>query len=337
MTTGTEAEDKAFAELEKQLEQHQRLLAEKDCIFDKERHALQDELARLRQQLEDADTARDQSDRDLHALRAQLQSETASRRIQEQRNTELAGEAAEQRRKLAAALAQATDETRESELLRKELTQVRAEFEDVKALEQRNANKMNSLLEDQANALRRLEEARARGEDLESQIQAARLESDEVKRSLVEAGKEKDRLLRAQASEHDRRMRDQQVEADGDRAVLERQYQELKAELDDAQGQLKDAKAQAEMNNSDAVGLREELQRVEHELREARHMERVLREDLRAGRASQSTFEQRLENSSRLVAQILDVALAFRESHVKSQKAIEAMTSHPSSSKAPAG
>lgn len=250
---------------------------------------------------------------------------------------ELSAEADKQRKDLADALVEATAKTRSAELLRQELAQARAEFEDVKALEQRNADKMNALLEEQANALRRLEEARSRGEDLESQIQAARLESDEVKRALAEAGKEKDRLLRAQASEHDRRMRDQKVEADGDRAVLERQYQELKAALDDVQRQLKDTRAQADMTNSDAVGLREELQRVEHELREARHVERVLREDLRAGRASQSDFEQRLENSGRLIAQILDVALAFRESHVKAQKAAEAMTSHPSSSKAPAG
>lgn len=214
---------------------------------------------------------------------------------------------------------------------------MRSEFEDVKALEQRNADNMNALLEEQTNTLRRLEEARARGEDLASQIRDARVESDEVKRSLAEAAKEKDRLLRVQASEHERRMRDQKVEADGDRAVLERQYQDLKAALDDAQRQLKDTRSQADVTTSDAVGLREELQRVEHELREARHVERVLREDLRAGRASQSDFEQRLENSSRLIAQILDVALAFRESHVKALKATEAMTSHPSTSKMPVG
>ena len=104
--------------------------------------------------------------------------------------------------------------------------------EQMRALEQRNRDKIQTLLEEQANALRRLDEARARGEDLQSQIQAARLESDEVKRALIEAGRDKDRLLRAQASEHDRIMRDQIAEADGDRAVLEHQNLELKAALE---------------------------------------------------------------------------------------------------------
>ena len=42
-------------------------------------------------------------------------------------------------------------------------------------------------------------------------------------------------------------------------------------------------------------------------------------------------FEQRLENSSRLIAQILDVALAFRGSHVKALATAQAMSLHPSS------
>lgn len=230
---------------------------------------------------------------------------------------------------LAHALADATDQTRVAELLRQQLAQVRDEFEAVKNLEARNADKVAALLEEQAKTLRRLDEARSRGEDLEAQIQAARAESDDVKRALAEAGKEKDRLLRAQASEHDRLLRDHIAEADGDRAVLEHQFSELRAALEDAERQLKDARAQAEMANADAVGLREELQRVEHELRDARRDERVVREDLRAGRVSQAEFEHRLEQSERLVAQMLDVALAFREAHVKALSNVQTMTAHP--------
>lgn len=284
--------------------------------------------------MESSETVRDQQDRDLRSAKAQLDSELTSRRVLERRNSELLDEADSRRKGLADALAEATDQAKAAERLRQELAQVRLEFDDAKALEQRNRDKVQSLLEEQANALRRLDEGRARGEDLQTQIRAARLESDEVKRALIEAGREKDRLLRAQASEHERLLRDHKAEADGDRAVLEHQHLELKAALEDAQRQLKDIQAQSDTANSDAVGLREELQRVEHELREARHVERSLREDLRTGRSSQADFEQRLEESNRLIAQLLDVAVAFRQTHVKALNAIQTMTSHPASAKA---
>lgn len=284
--------------------------------------------------MESSETVRDQQDRDLRSAKAQLDSELTSRRVLERRNSELLDEADSRRKGLADALAEATDQAKTAERLRQELVQVRLEFNDVKSLEQRNRDKVQSLLEEQANALRRLDEGRARGEDLQTQIRAARLESDEVKRALIEAGREKDRLLRAQASEHERLLRDHKAEADGDRAVLEHQHLELKAALEDAQRQLKDIQAQSDTANSDAVGLREELQRVEHELREARHVERSLREDLRTGRSSQADFEQRLEEGNRLIAQLLDVAVAFRQTHVKALNAIQTMTSHPASAKA---
>ncbi|KZT07122.1 putative peripheral membrane protein [Laetiporus sulphureus 93-53] len=321
-------------ELELQVEELRQTQSEQETAFQTEREALQSEIAQLKGTLLSETAARGQLERDLHSARAQLESEATSRRILEERNTELSSDAGGHRSSLARALAEATEQTRAAEVLRQELAQVRAEFKLVKALEKRNAGKVEALLEEQASTLARLEEARRRGEDLETQIRDARMEGEEVKRALAEAGRERDRLLRAQASEHDRVIRDHIAEADGDRAVLEHQFSELKAALEDTERQLKDARAHAEMALVDTVGLREELQRVEHELREAQHAERVLRDDLRAGRASQSDFEMRLENSSRLIAQILDVALAFRDSHVKALSAAQAMVSHPGSNKA---
>ncbi|KAK7678128.1 hypothetical protein QCA50_018921 [Cerrena zonata] len=329
----TEADEQAYTELEAHIAELKHAKAEQDAAHQRERRALEQELAQLRSQLTESDTARTALERDIHSLKAHLESETTSRRILEARNNELTSEATKQRNDLATALAEATGQTKTAEALRQELTQARAEFEEVKSLESRNASNVANLLEEQARALRRLEEARSRGEDLESQIQQARKESDELQQALSEASKDKDRLLRAQASEHDRLLRDHIAEADGDRAVLEHQYLELQAALENTERQLKDARAQVEMANSDAMGLREELQRVEHEVREARHVERVLREDLREGRVSQSDFELQLENSNRLIAQILDVALRFRESHVKALAAAQAMTVHPGSSK----
>ncbi|EMD35555.1 hypothetical protein CERSUDRAFT_116294 [Gelatoporia subvermispora B] len=322
-------DDQAYLELELQVQELQKATADQETAYLADRAALEAEIAHLRDSLGTSEQARAELERDLHSVRAQLEGESTSRRLLEGRNAELWSDTDAQREALAQALAEATEQTRSAEILRQELAQVRAEFEDVKALEQRNADKVAALLEEQASALARLEEARSRGEDLEAQIRGARTESDEVKRALAEAGREKDRLLRAQASEHDRLLRDHIAEADGDRAVLEHKFSELRAELEDRERQLKDSRTQAEVALADSVRLREELQRVEHELREARHAERVLREDLRAGRASQSDYELRLENSSRLVAQLLDVALAFRDSHVKALLAAQAMSSHP--------
>lgn len=335
--TAAQEDEQLLADFEAQLERVTQEKAHQEQQFTEDRRVLEDENSRVRLQMQDAERIRDQYERELHAVKAQLESESNSRQILERRNTELSGEADAQRTALATALSEATERTHDAERLRQELAQVRSEFDEIKHWERRHSEKTNGLLEDQAATLRRLEEARARGEDLEVQIQAARREGEEVKRALSDAGKEKDRLLRAQASEHDRIMRDHIAEADGDRAVLEHQYLELKAALEDTERQVKDARAQADMYSSDAVGLREELQRVEHELREARHTERVLRDDLRAGRASQTDFDRKQEDSGRLIAQMLDVALAFRESHVKALVAIQTMTSHPSSSSAKTG
>ncbi|KAF8218322.1 putative peripheral membrane protein [Mycena galopus ATCC 62051] len=332
----TEADEQAFHDLSEQLREAQESKTHQDSLYQEERYALQTQILRLQAGVREADVnvAAEQEraerlERELQQVRAQMEGEQSARRRLEERNTQLSGELETQRHELAGALADATEQSRVAEGLRQELGQVRADFEDVKALEERNSEKVAHLLEDQANNLRILEEARARGENLEVQIQAARAESEKVDQALKEASREKDRLLRAQASEHERVIRDHIAEADGDRAVLERQFHELKAVQEHTVRQLEGLRVEMDVANADSLGLREEVKRLERELREARHAERVLREDLRAGRASQSDFEQRLENSGRLVAQILDVALAFRSAHVRALNAAQLMASHP--------
>ena len=68
---------------------------------------------------------------------------------------------------------------------------------------------------------------------------------------------------------------------------------------------------------------------MELNLKEARHVENVLRDDLSAGMSSRSNFERRLDNSDRLVDQLLDVAIAFRNSHVKALQSLQTMATHP--------
>jgi autophagy-related protein 11 len=154
-----------------------------------------------------------------------------------------------------------------------------------------------------------------------------------MRRALEEARKEKDRLLRAQASEHDRIIRDHIAEADGDRAVLEHQFSEFKTAVTTSEKKFKEARGQTEVALADAKALREELQRVRVELRETRHAEAALRADLRDGRASQIAYEQRLEENDRLIAQLLDVAIQFRNSHAKATTTASALSSHPTSGK----
>ncbi|KAG1736138.1 putative peripheral membrane protein [Suillus paluster] len=336
----TEADEQAFQELAEQLRETQAAQANQEKLIQQERMALQAEIHRVHSDLQATEltshSERERADvleRELHQAKAQIESEAAARRILERRNLELAEDLEKERRERVLALADATEQTRMVEVMRQDLSQVRSQADEVKALEARNALKVAQLVEEQATTLRNLEAARARGEDMETQIQTARSECEEVNRALKISNMEKDRLLRLQANEHDRIMRDHIAEADGDRAVLEHQFSELRAQLEDTERQLKEARSQTELTNADAMGLREELQRVEHELREARHVERILRDDLTAGRASQSDYEHRLENSGRLVAQMLDVAIAFRNSHCKTLSLVHNLTSHPSSSK----
>jgi autophagy-related protein 11 len=185
---------------------------------------------------------------------------------------------------------------------------VQTEFEDTRTLEARNAVSIAALLREQTASLGKLEDARARADDLAAQIAAARAECEDVHAALDDAGREKDRLLRAQASAYDRALRDHIAEADGDRAVLEHQFSELRARADDAARQLQDARGAADVAAADAPGLREEFARVEQQLRDACAAERAVRDDLRAGRTSASAYETRLDDSGRLLAQMLDVA-----------------------------
>ncbi|PPR01236.1 hypothetical protein CVT24_006000 [Panaeolus cyanescens] len=334
----TEAEERAIQELTEELRAAQEAQTLQEQSHRQEKNALQAEIHRLNQVLGDSTSElsveQDRTsrlERELQQVRAQMESEGVARRILEERNGELTADISRQRDKLSRALADATKQAKEADELRKELAQVKADFEEVKAYERRNSEKAAQLLEEQANNLRILEEARARGEDLEAQIQAVRSESSEMRQALRQASLEKDRLLRAQASEHDKIIRDHKAEADGDRAVLDRQFSELQATLEATEQQLKKVQGDLDVSNADADGLRRELQRIEIELREARHVEELLRNDLSEGRASRSVYEQRLETSNQLVAQIMDVSINFRNSHVKALQAVQAMAVHPGS------
>jgi autophagy-related protein 11 len=96
-------------------------------------------------------------ERESQQVRAQMEGELGTHWIVEERNAQLGDELDVQRRELAGALADAAEQGRVAEGLRQELKQVQMDFEDIKALEARNAEKIAHLLEDQADHLRILE------------------------------------------------------------------------------------------------------------------------------------------------------------------------------------
>ena len=341
----TGIDDAALQELSVHISTLQQEKSEQESVFQQEKSRLGAELSRKGVELKEMKRASEHDrqkiqalEEEVRSLKAQSENDAHSRKVIEQRNSELLTDLQSLRRGQADALSSATDKAKDIETLRLELNQARKDFKEAKDLEESSTHRIASLLEEQTVTLRNLEEARRRGENLESQIKAATDENSTMSVALRDAEEQKEKLLRAQAQEHDRIMRDHIAEADGDRAILEQQFFEVKAAYDNAERQLKESKSQIDVLHADAAGLREELQRTEHELREAKHVERVLRNDLSEGRASQSDYEQRISERDRLVAQLLNVAIALHQSNSKASQVLQPLSVHPATTgKAGAG
>lgn len=269
-----------------------------------------------------------QVESELDTIRAQTDSEVAARRALEARHAKLLSDVDGQARQLESALAQATSKTREADILSLQLEQLRSEVVETKRLQAQTDERINKVLTDQADTLRSLEEARSRGEDLEVQIRAARTEGDEASRALKEATREKDRLLRAQALDAERSLRDHIAEADGDRAVLEHQFSELRAKQDTTERELQEALMENDISRADSAGLREELQRAHHELYEAQKVEDDLRTELVHLRSQLEDQFQAYKSSEDLVADLLHLAVTFRDTNAKLLSATQKSLSH---------
>ncbi len=333
---GVEIDDSALQELANHNSVLRREKSDQDSAFAREKEQLTSEIARLKAEARSASSELQRErervaslEQDVTSLKHERESDAQARKVLEQRNAELLADLQSLRKGQAEALSDATDKAKDVETLRLELSRTRKEFEEVKDMEGNHSNMIAQLLEDQTVTLRNLEEARLRGDDLESQIKAAREENGNMNVALKDIAHQKDKLLKDQALEHDRLLRDHIAEADGDRAILEQQFFEVKAAFDDAERQLKEAKADNDILHADIAGLREEQQRTEHELSEAKHVERVLRNDLLEGRASQSDFERKISDRDRLVAQILDVAIGLHDSSNKAVAILQPLSIHP--------
>lgn len=333
-----EADDQEYQELIERIRSLEETKAKEETRFLSEKASLESELRLLKSRLSDLSSAfseertrSERLERDLSSAHSQTETEIEKRRVLEELHSDLTTDMKMQTLELQRALADATSQAQVAETLRRELDVMQGEFEEIKVLESKHEQHVQQLLEEQARNLQLLEEARSRGEDLQGQIRKAQEESDDVREALKEKEREKERVVREKVSEHERVMRDCRAEADGDRAILERRFEEVRAVKESAERELREIKGELDGARMDISALKMDLGRAERELAVARDIERVLRDDLKAGQVSKEGFEIRVEKSERLLAEFIDVAIAFRDSHLKALNAALTMTAHPSS------
>jgi autophagy-related protein 11 len=280
--------------------------ADRETLLHEERRALAAEVSRLNEELRIANERAQQLESELHQAHMQIESETSVRRILEDRHTSLRSIVERQRQELGDALSDATGKTKTADRPLR-LTQGRGEVEQIWDA--------GVLLEDQRASLRNPEGTLAQVEDLAAQVDI--------------------RIQTRRAPDGDlRQLLDHSAEADGSGDVLE--GAELRAEGEGADHQRKEATIQVEAVEADAAG-QAGLQHVEREPRDARHELNVHREDTQVRRASQSELGHEVEKANGLVAQLLEISIAYRTTHFKALALARAAVSHPSTRKEPEG
>ncbi|KAG9025608.1 oligomeric, coiled-coil, peripheral membrane protein [Tulasnella sp. JGI-2019a] len=347
--TTNEASESAHRELMEQLQEK----LEQERQLREDREGLEAENHRLRTELAAAVSERDRTahesssrlerlegfEEEVQMLRDQVASETAARRSLEQRHSDSLVEAIAQASMLEGALADATEKTKAAELLKVELQRAKEDLAQATARHQESDNRVSNLLADQAETLRKMEDARSRGTDLEEQIRIAQEEGKQATFALEEAAREKETLLRAQANEADRLLRDQIAEANGDRAVLEHQFSEVRAELDRRTKEVGELKLELEMAHANQLHVQDDLdlgRREQERIVVEREQElRSLRADLEEGRETMSELKRRITAQERITRDIIKVALKMRDTNARAM--VNAQRYIASGPKAPMG
>jgi autophagy-related protein 11 len=97
-------------------------------MFNEERRALKTEIAHLKEQLRIPSIEHEQVERlerELHQVRAQVETEATARRILDDRHRDLLSNVERQQQELSDALSEATNQTKAAEVLRQQLAQAR--------------------------------------------------------------------------------------------------------------------------------------------------------------------------------------------------------------------
>ncbi|KAF8591259.1 hypothetical protein K439DRAFT_1656781 [Ramaria rubella] len=316
--------DNEFQEIVEQLHELQEAKGDQDRQFMEDRHLLQTEIDHLHLELRNArEQSSEEKQRIVHMQdklrheQTQGEEEALARRVLEEREKDLLAVIEDKHKALTDVTTNLAEQINLSDGLRQELARAKADIQEAKRLEMGASGQVMQLLSERELMSRSLEEARTQEKELETQLSTFRQEVKDLHNDLQEAHDEKERRLKAQALEADRKLRDVIAEADGDRAVLEHQ----------AERQLKESKAELEVSNAVIAELREELQRTEHELMEVRSVEKALRNDLRLATDAASAHKTRLDDLDRLSKDLLNVTTAFRDSHCKAFAAIQTSSS----------
>lgn len=300
-----------------------------------DRDGLESEIRRLTSELQAARAERDAAnaqsnqhsekidslEEDLQLLRDQVASESAARRSLEQRHSDSLAEALNQARLLEGALSEATERTRDVEKLKSELNAAKDEAARILKLHEASDRRIAALLEEQADTLRRIEEAQAHGEDLEAQLRTAVEEGQQASRALKEAAAENQRILRDHASEADRLLKDQVAEADGDRAVLEHQLAETRNQLEQRTKEISELKVDLEIRRADQARVEEDANAIERQKKDQeaslkRQIENLKRE-VDEGRGAIIELRRRMVAQERTTTEIINVATRMRDVNAK--------------------
>ena len=233
--------------------------------------------------------------------------------------------------------------------LKEELRKATDELTSVKDVESSLRVDFEGARASHLDAEKRFEDATRRLKDAHSGATSVREGLQRVEDTLADAKRidqslrEELRASRASQSEAEQRLDDvtqhlKRVQSDANTDVegVKEEMRRVERELHAARTverslreDLKNAQSSAEAE----VNMREKLYQMEHELKEAKRIEGMLRDNLvLIGRISQSDFEQRFEESNQLVAQLLDIAVAFWNTHQKALRKLQSMTT-PSNTK----
>ncbi|PVG01431.1 hypothetical protein CPB86DRAFT_773278 [Serendipita vermifera] len=178
---------------------------------------------------------------------------------------------------------------------------------------------VNLMAEENKLLMTRDEDNKKRIEELQTELRKAREEGDEARSILTDTVRE--------------------LEADGDRAQTKTQLetarqtvQELQQKLAVTGPQLSSLRSQNSILQSDLSSLREELQRTAQELatsnqaeNAAHQHENSLRAELTFANNALLQLEAKLERNERMLAQVFEVAIAYRNSHAKALSQAQAM------------
>ncbi|ODO03076.1 hypothetical protein I350_05921 [Cryptococcus amylolentus CBS 6273] len=255
---------------------------------------LQDELVRLRSDLEEEGLAR-------QALSQELEEREKEKEDKSKEDEDLI-------KGLQAELAQEKDRATD---LGVRLQEALLDVDGLRNGERTLHAQLHELQEERSNALQDHQAAQAVIANLESQVAGLRAELVTTVNQLEQAREDRETALKHQTAEAERLLRDQIAEADGDRAVLDQQTLTLTKELEDLKVDTQRRISAAENNSIRQIdGLKAELSLTKAQLKENQRKELALTDELAVAKDS---LNASVQDKSKLGDQTREaVALAGR-------------------------